>query len=116
MSGRFWSFTELSGQDAASPDLGICIDFHFSCTFFLFLVLGSRSRGSRECRAAGSVWGTTRGGMVTPITANGPEGRACRTSPFMPFRDLSGKPLDRQTTSSTPNPGFDERQVVLATL
>jgi hypothetical protein len=36
--------------------------------------------------------------------------------PIMPFRDLSGRLRDRQTTSSTPNPGFDERQVVLATL
>ena len=55
--------------------------------------------------------GIARKGVVTPITASGPEGRACRTSPFMPFRDLSGRQKDRQTDSSTPNPGFDERQV-----
>jgi hypothetical protein len=35
--------------------------------------------------------GTAGKGAVTPITASGPEGRPCRTSPFMPFRDLSGK-------------------------
>ena len=60
--------------------------------------------------------GMGRKGMVTPITAIGQKGRPCRLVPFMPFWDLSGKPQDRQTTSSTPNPGFDERQVVIATL
>jgi hypothetical protein len=60
------------------------------------------------------------GGMPTgrgyPITANGPKGRTGRTSPLMHFRDLPEGALDGQTGSSTPNPGFDERQPVLATV
>jgi hypothetical protein len=55
-------------------------------------------------------------GAVTPITANGPKGRTGRTSPLMHFRDLPEGALDGQTGSSTPNPGFDERQPVLATV
>jgi hypothetical protein len=52
-----------------------------------------------------------RKGAVTPITANGPKGRAGGTSPSMPFRDLSEVALDGQTGTSTPNPGFDERHL-----